>query len=236
MSWAVDFANLSHRKLSEYEKSYYEYNYVDQLNKRTTDFRNYDELRWFLLYNAKKLTDDYIWFTVAELNEILDFYVEYYKDDRYYTALKNGESFLYLHKIETTSSTDVREPFFLKIYSLREALQHDLSIDYQTNDTLKRHLFKQNILNETEFLELVESRTRSFINYNSITEYIESLFNLLEEKLYPNYNYIDQHDLKDIILQLSFEESHSRGFFSDYRMTIIHCKENHKRNFVLPNN
>lgn len=233
MSSAVNFANASHRYLSEYEKSYYEYHFVDQLNKRKTDFRNYDELRWFLLYNAKKLTDDHIWLTCSELREILVFYVTCYKDDQKYSALKKGESSLYLHTVKLISENHDQQQVFLKIYSLQEALQHDMSIDYETNDELKRHLFKQNILSDKEFLEYLERRTKTFINYTSVSEYIESLFNLIEERLYPNYSYIDQNDLKDIILQLSFEQSHCRGFFSDYRMTIINCKENFRRNFVI---
>ncbi len=96
MSWAVDYANSSHRYLPEYEKSYYEYHYLTELKKRATDFRNYDELRWFILYNVKKLTDDHTWFNLSELREIIAFYVDYYKDDQYYKALKEGESFLYM--------------------------------------------------------------------------------------------------------------------------------------------
>jgi len=227
-----NFANNCQSFLGQYYQPYYLFNTYQELHTRLNQHRSYDEMKAFLSYNGKNMVQKHPLISYDLLDEIMHYLVDIYLEDEYYKRIKTG--------YDVSEGVKGLEPIFgqssITIYSIPKCLQSIETLDYAGQDTLKRVVYKENIFNDKKYIKLLDHHTKSPMSYTSAEDLLEYFYTIVEDCVYPNYLFIDENDIREIIFQLSFELSHNTGFFSTRKFTIVKGQSNRKRCFTLINN
>ena len=225
------FANTCHKSMTEYYQLPTDFKTFSNLQSRLSYNRSFDELKLFIEYNAKALIEENSLISPETLKAFMTHLTNKYLDDKCYQDLKEGVATSY----NLTEMSDSFSKDSFTVSSIKEVLQSHELLDYQNKDELKRIIFKENIFHDKQFLKLVDKYTNPEMSYNSAEDMLEYFYAIIENCVYPNYYFLDANDIRDIIMQLTFERSHNTGFFSKRNFTIVKGRYNKKRSFSLIN-
>jgi len=228
-----NYANTCDKFLGEYYQDLDLFSTYKALHNRLNLHRTFDEMNAFIAYNGKKIIEKAPLIPHDVLEALLDTFTDWYLNDEIYEILKEGEDTVSeLNELKYYVGVDS-----ITIHSIKTCLQQDDYLDYEGNEFLKRLVYKKNILNDKDFIQLVYRNTESGMSPRSAEDLIEYFYTIVEDCLYPNYLFIDEADVREVIFQLAFELTHKTGFFSlRDKYTIIRGRTNKKRCFSLINN
>jgi hypothetical protein len=71
------------------------------------------------------------------------------------------------------------------------------------------------------------------LNQTVVHEEVNEIIDIIKEKVFGSYYYIDYEDLKDMISQLLRDRTNSNGFFGKEGWTMVDGKSNSKRLFNI---
>lgn len=227
------YIERAHQYLKDYDDNMEFCESESKLSTVTGLIRTFDELKQYLRYNGESIITEESNFSHEVLTAFLNLCVEKYMDDTTYIKMFNDVEPKETEYRQVDEEGKIIAEYTFGFRTVKEALENDDSIDLDGKDSLKRLLFRQDILEDQAFLNKL-AELAGVKEQDALSQLVEELFDIVKKEVYPFYIYLDSGDIRDILVKLAMDKIVQRGYFEG-KVSHVFPKKNIYRNFVIIN-